>query len=748
MPRFSVVVAAHKVQAYLHECLDSVLQQSFTDFELIAVDDCSPDACGRIIDEYAARDHRVIALHLPENVGLGPARNAGTARATGDYLLYLDGDDSYTPGTLRALADRLKETSDPDLLLFDYARTHWDRTVERNPRAHLLERRDPQIFTLADRPELLRLLMVAWNKACRRDFARRVGLTFPPGFYEDTPWSYPALLSAESIAVLDRVCVHYRQRRLGSILGTPGLGHFDVFNQYDRVFAFLDEHPHLAHWRPLVYRRMLDHFTTVFTAPSRLPAGTRAEFFRRVRAACRTHRPEGARGVAGRAGVRHALLSAGARRTFQLLWRGERLREGARRGGARLLGRARAAGAYAHYRLHRLLPVRSDLAVFSAYWHRGYACNPAAIEAKVRELAPHIRTLWITTEDRAHTLPAGVGRLEPGSAACWAALARAKYLVNNVNFPHRWSRRPGQVHLQTHHGTPLKRMGLDLQDHPAAAHGLDFARLLRHTDRWSHSLSANPHSTLVWERVYPSAYATLEYGYPRNDVFLSATAEDVRRARLRLGIPFGTTAVLYAPTHRDYRRDHRPRLDLARVSRALGPGVVLLNRAHYFAERGPSTSPGAPPAGARAEEPSRPRTVVDVSDHPSVEELCLAADALVTDYSSIMFDYANLDRPIVVLADDWEIYRATRGTYLDLPAEPPGPVARSEDELIEVFATGEWCGPRSAELRAAFRERFCPYDDGRAAERVVRHLFLGEEPGVPRVLPPAERRPAPAPRVL
>jgi glycosyltransferase involved in cell wall biosynthesis len=112
LPRFSVIVPAYKVQAYLHECLESVLGQSYPDLELIAVNDCSPDACGAIIDEFAARDARVRPVHLTENVGLGRARNAGLEHATGDYLIFLDSDDSLTPDALRAIADRLKETAE------------------------------------------------------------------------------------------------------------------------------------------------------------------------------------------------------------------------------------------------------------------------------------------------------------------------------------------------------------------------------------------------------------------------------------------------------------------------------------------------------------------------------------------------------------------------------------------------------------------------------------------------------------
>ncbi|NUV64836.1 CDP-glycerol glycerophosphotransferase family protein, partial [Streptomyces sp. CAI-85] len=114
-----------------------------------------------------------------------------------------------------------------------------------------------------------------------------------------------------------------------------------------------------------------------------------------------------------------------------------------------------------------------------------------------------------------------------------------------------------------------------------------------------------------------------------------------------------------------------------------------------------------------------------------------------TDYSSIMFDYANLDRPIVIHRDDREAYEAARGTCFDLASCPPGVMVRTEDELIDVFATGHWQGSLSARLRTVFRERFCPWDDGRAAERVVRRVVLGEtEP--PAVVPLAERRPVPS----
>ncbi|MFE0255672.1 CDP-glycerol glycerophosphotransferase family protein [Streptomyces sp. NPDC059010] len=711
MPRFSVIVPAYKVQAYLHECLESVLSQSYPDLELIAVDDCSPDACGAIIDEFAARDPRVRPVHLTANQGLGPARNAGMAEATGDYLVFLDSDDTLTPDALVTIADRLKETGEPDVLVYDYARTYWTGETVRNQAADRLTEKGPAPFRLADRPELLRMLMVAWNKAYRRDFVEEEGFTFPSGYYEDTPWTYPVLMRAESIATLDRVCVHYRQRRRGGILGTVSPRHFDIFEQYDRVFAYVDRNPELAHWRPLLFRRMVDHLIVVFARRDRLPRRSRADFLRTARTYYRRYHAPGAPAPA-RTRLHYALVRLGLHRTYRALQRTAALARRTAKLTGRLLKGLRSGVLRLHYRVQRCLPVRGDRAVFAADGVRGHGCHPGALEQAFRTHAPGVRTAWIADAEEHAAVPTGTRRVRPGTAAYWTALARSKYLVHNADFDRRLVKRRGQVMVQTRRGTPLKHMGLDLRERPAAAGDTDFGELLANVDKWDYLVSANRHSTLTWERVCPGRYTTLEYGSPRNDRFLRATSADVTRIRESLGIPEGAVVILYAPTYRDYRRTQRTALDLHRVARRLGPPHVVLARAHHR-------------HGGPLVEAPQPGLVIDVTDHPSVESLCLASDALVTDYSSIMFDYANLDRPIVIHADDREAFEAARGTYFDLRAFPPGAVSRSEDELIDIFATGHWHGSRSAQLRSAFRERFCPYDDGRAAERVVRHVVHG-----------------------
>jgi CDP-glycerol glycerophosphotransferase len=358
-----------------------------------------------------------------------------------------------------------------------------------------------------------------------------------------------------------------------------------------------------------------------------------------------------------------------------------------------------------HYRARLREPLDPDLAVFAAYWYRGYACNPRAIHERARELVPGLRGVWVVNEDAVDTIPDGVEHVVAGTAAYFDVIARATYFVNNVNFPNHLVKREGQIHVMTHHGTPLKRMGMDLADAPGKR---NLAGVLRRCGRWDYSVSANPFSTLVWERAYPTRYETLETGYPRNDVLATATGAGVERIRNELGIEPGQTAVLYAPTHREYLDDPTPPLDLARFTEGLGSDHVVMARLHYFHDEHPLLR--------ELHDAGRIR---DVANHPSVEELCLAADVLVTDYSSIMFDFAVLDRPIFIHAPDWETYREMRGVYFDLMTEAPGVVARTDDELVTAIRSGATADER----RRAFRARFCALEDGHAAERVVRAVF-------------------------
>lgn len=718
MPRLSVIIPVRRARGSLRECLESVLSQSFTDIEVIGVDDGAPDGSGLVLDEFAARDSRIQAVHLAPGAGAHGRRNAGAERATGDYLLFLEGHYIHLPGALQAIADRLEATGDPDALLFGHRKRPFRGKTRSTRSLEKLAAMPEGPLTLAERHDLLDIAPVSWNRAVRRTLAERESLVFGPGPHGERMYALEVVAVAASVATLDTACVEHRtQRHLPGLVddAEPSVGStpLELVDAYDALMTFVEARPALKPVRGLLFDRAVQELLTAYPGVTK----RRRQYVSAVASFHGAHRPDGFTFPGGAKGLRPQLMGGGKYAALGALDTALATRRNLRSAPTTARAKAKKQFTKRYYKAQRKLPLDPKLAVYAAYWNRGVSCNPEAIYRKAKELAPDIHGVWVVSKNQVDSVPKGIDYVVPGTRRYWSVLARATYFFNNVNFPDHLVKRPGQIHVMTHHGTPLKIMGMDQQNYPAAAQGLNFDRLLKRVDRWDWSVSANPHSTEVWSRAYPSAARALETGYPRNDVFATATEEQIARIREDLGIRPGQRALLYAPTHRDYESGFTNRLDLDRFCAEVGPDTVVLMRAHYFY------------GGAGLPENA---SVIDVSTYPRVEDLCLAADALITDYSSVMFDYAHLGRPIVIHAPDWETYRTVRGVVFDLlsgqPGETPGAVATTTEELAAAFTDGSWDSPENEALLKAFKERFCPYDDGRAAERVVRRVLLGEEP--------------------
>ena len=325
---------------------------------------------------------------------------------------------------------------------------------------------------------------------------------------------------------------------------------------------------------------------------------------------------------------------------------------------------------------HRLLiereagPLRPGV-FLESFGGRSAGDNPAAI---CEDLAAHGvgAPLWWSVVDGTVRVPAGARPVVVGSPQWVEALRTSRVIVTNDHLPSWFSKREGQHLLQTWHGTPIKKL---LHDAPRAV-TLRYRRLMdRQVPQWDLLLAQSPQAGRRLQQALGYRGPVRVGEYPRN-VRLLGGAEVRRRVRHELGIAPGQPVILYAPT---WRESLRPSMGAAGCAAAHGPGpvgaldgarlaellgAVVLMRSHHMNRAG--CVPG----------------MIDVSGYPSVEELMLAADILVSDYSSIFFDFALTGKPAVVYAPDLASYRdVERGLYGDWPLGSGLPVAADHDEL-------------------------------------------------------------------
>jgi CDP-glycerol glycerophosphotransferase len=352
--------------------------------------------------------------------------------------------------------------------------------------------------------------------------------------------------------------------------------------------------------------------------------------------------------------------------------------------------------------------------VYNSFQGR-FSDNPRAIYEELARRTQDCTHVWTGGKSEPGSFPDGTRVVLPGTADHRHEVQQAKYVVANVEMREQLDKRPGVVFLQTWHGTALKRIGYD--NRYVVANPAAFERDVREYERWDYLISPNAFTSSIFHSAFRGFQGEiLETGYPRNDVLNAPERDEIRaRVRAELGIEEGKTVVLYAPTWRDdLFHEHGPggfslALDVAELARRLGDDHVFLLRLHFLVS---------------GELGDTGDAVRNVSGYEDIRDLYLAADILITDYSSVMFDFAITGKPLIFYTYDLEYYRdELRGFYFDFEAEAPGPLCGDMDELISALTDLPGTERSHADRYARFRERFCSLEDGHAARRVVDRVF-------------------------
>ena len=323
-------------------------------------------------------------------------------------------------------------------------------------------------------------------------------------------------------------------------------------------------------------------------------------------------------------------------------------------------------------------------------------------------------TLYWGVEDLSVAVPVGGIPIVKRGVEWFETVNSCRYIVNNYGGLWGLSKDPEQRYLQTWHGTPYKSIGLSEARHKRASRSR-LEQIARESAEWDAFVSPSPYFSALIPAEFAYHGAILETGYPRNDRLAIAGPAECASMRARLGIDESAKVLLYAPTFREgmrdgWRAEMYDGLDVAVLATMLGPEWHVLLRGHSF--------------NARDDIADRSdHRVTDVTRHPDVNDLCIASDVLVTDYSSLMFDYAATRKPIALFTPDIKQYIAVRGVYFDLQEQGPGPLYNDVDSLAAELRDLEGFTAKHRATYDAFREKFAPWDDGKAAARVVDAFF-------------------------
>ncbi|WP_327672161.1 MULTISPECIES: bifunctional glycosyltransferase family 2 protein/CDP-glycerol:glycerophosphate glycerophosphotransferase [unclassified Streptomyces] len=367
------------------------------------------------------------------------------------------------------------------------------------------------------------------------------------------------------------------------------------------------------------------------------------------------------------------------------------------------------------YQAARRRPVRPAI-LFDAFKGTQYSDSPRALHEELVRRRVDLDHLWVVKDDQVQ-VPETAIPVRMWSPEWYEAMATSAYIVANNHMPDWFQKRDGQVVVQTWHGTPLKKIGHDIE----AIHFADqryLERVEKEVENWDMLVSPNSFSTPILRRAFGFPGEMVECGYPRNDLLrrpgMEGREQEIRR---RIGLPAGKRVVMYAPTWRDdqfyapgkYKLDFRIDLDDARAR--LGADHVLLVRRH------PNVVDPVPGAGDGF--------VFDVSDYPDMADLSLITDVMITDYSSLMFDYVNTGRPILFFTYDLDHYRDTlRGFYFDFENSAPGPLVDTSERLITTIRDIDRIQEVYAERYRWFQRQFCDLDDGYAAARLADRMLV------------------------
>ncbi len=788
--KVSVIIPFHEGVSFLEDCLSSLKDQTYDDIEVILICDHVDEDIDEIIREY--KEKLNLSVHQLDNgTGVAAARNLGLDNATGEYIYFLDSDDYLLDKTFETLIlptterdvdvvygkkkstwfkrsvfmatfqqdDNNNDEDDEDSAI-DSAQLNVENGGEEDGASSVDDNQmmddeskgsedglseDETVLSPEEEAALLaRSIEASKNKAhsillsarkglknvtvlhvlIKRQIIEESHLRFQEQFKYFSDVSFLVEVLAKAEIYEKKMDAIYIKRKHNDPINLPALSQRKDAN---RFYEFVDAYNFTkgliskeSTLRNRLDKKIIIYYAKLFAPRLRRSTNDawRTERFDIMHNIVLDMNTEIINGLKGyRKRLIKALKKGDVKKSIRIVnwhlgWnKFKKLRKNQR---------ARAKFLYIHSFLKK--PVKDNWVILESFFGKSYSDSPKYIYEYLSKNYPgKYRFIWVI-DKKGTKIPYKHTKIRRFSYQYSYYLARSKYYVFNSRQPEWVRKRKENVFLETWHGTPLKRLVFD-QDDVSSATPRYKAQVYKQSRAWDYLIAANYFSSEVFRRCFMYNKVMLETGYPRNDILHVNNRDEIAaKIRNKLNIPTDKKTILYAPTWRDdefYGKGEYKfalQLDLHSMKERLGDEYVILLRTHYF-------------IADALDVTGLEDFAYNLSKYDDISELYLISDILITDYSSVFFDYANLKRPMLFFTYDLEKYRdVLRGFYIDLEEELPGPLLFTTDEIIDGIKNIDVISDKYSGRYEQFYEKFCGLEDGHASEKVAKAVFqLGGE---------------------
>lgn len=726
----SIIVTHKQCLWYLEDCFKSIAGQEFKDYEtILVVDDLQdePEEFQKIIDEYQEKI-QLSVFYLEGKTGVSAARNLGLDKAQGEYIYFLDNDDYIYEDGIKKLLDVMDEDTD---MAYGRVQGTYQGTVTFEEKRNL-EKEEERLskydfyhpleakFTHYRRLENLTVLGAVYKKSLFEKNNIR--------FNEEQFCFADVLVLTKIMCSTDRIKGNidaiYVKRHHNDRYNNPAIEQTPKIDSMPYYFMAVDNAKKIAKDHKEIERHLdliLAKFTTLYLV-KKLRWNTKEEPCWKEEYFSELHKR------LKEVNLRHLnrkYIYWLEKSVMRAVAAGNL--EKTQKAGNRLLAKRKIKRMFKNkwarnkaFALHifNKMDMKKDWVIFESFMGRNYSGQPKYIyEYMQKHYGDKYTYIW-SVDKRGLKIPGKHKTVKRSGLRYFYYMNRSKYWILNMKQPLSVPKREETVLLETWHGTPLKRLAFDLNDVVGGVSNYK-DKFYRQKEAWDYLLSDNPFSTEKFQScfMYPKE-KILEYGYPANDPLYALDREErAKKIKEKLGIPLDKKVIMYAPTWRDdnyyeigqFKFDLD--LDVNRLEKEFGDEYVILLRLHYLVVEALDMSKYGDFA-------------VNGSAYDDVTDLYLITDILITDYSSVFFDFANLKRPVLYYTYDLERYRdVLHGFYLSMEDDLPGPMLLTNDDVVDAIKNIDKIEEQYKDRYEEFYDRFCCVDDGHASERVVKKIF-------------------------